>query len=553
MFARRCLGVALFLLLAAAPVAHAQGPLLETLTVDPASSSPTVGTVSLKKGTKYTLEASGSASHVGPEGVGYHYDALWCYDWVKVASSSCNSTTQTRGETLFVGIGSDPRWAVIDRFASELEPYTDQSHLQPYRADHVYTVDFYAPLDGPLRAGGIYAKGCPGCQTTINGSYTIKIFGPASTSTPPPTTTPPPSGGTTTTTQGNPFAALIPKTFCPAGRARAAQAQAGPPPVIPITVPNLCQPIVFPRILTKAEEALDIKRTAIIAIHLCARSKKAEDIDVLLCVHAVAEAMVRELERLESEPAPLLPPPIRARAAQARRTAAAVRTARRSAREAARAVRAISEEIADARRAYAAAVARRDVRLAATVHAALKAYAGVYAEALAQEGTALRKLGTALRRAGTTMRLSARQARAAAKQLFSLRGLPRQAVAQLRARGYSSSQIAAAAKAIAKQVPARPIGATDGFKTAPKTRGLRSTFGRMTPADVFLVLEGLVATRQLDHAVASRLAAQLVTIQATCDPARRAALVDALVADARRSTPHQLPAIAASGLTNSRC
>src|SRR5687767_5868960 len=110
--------------------AAAQGTLVDEITVDPASTSVAHGKVALKKGTAYTLVVSGVMSAVGPDGVGFRYDALYCYEGIK--HPACASHTD-RSPYLFVGNGSDSRWGMVDQFSDPAEPYTDTEHFAAYR------------------------------------------------------------------------------------------------------------------------------------------------------------------------------------------------------------------------------------------------------------------------------------------------------------------------------------------------------------------------------------------------------------------------------------
>src|SRR5581483_7080287 len=64
-------------LLALAPSAGAAN-LLDTLTVDPGSSSFAVGKTTLEPGTRYSMDISGTFQETGPEGYGFKYDGLYC-------------------------------------------------------------------------------------------------------------------------------------------------------------------------------------------------------------------------------------------------------------------------------------------------------------------------------------------------------------------------------------------------------------------------------------------------------------------------------------------
>ncbi len=172
---------AVALLLALPVSAHAADGLLETITVDPAATTLTQGKVTLKEGTRYSLEVTGTQSVVGKEGFGFRYDALWCYEGVGFDHPECSSPTRGDGEFM-VAVGSDHPDAV-DRFQSTA-PH-DRTRDLAYDPNHSYSMGFFPPQTGVLTAGGSDAwsqcKAAPHpCEDTVSGSFTIKIFGPAS-------------------------------------------------------------------------------------------------------------------------------------------------------------------------------------------------------------------------------------------------------------------------------------------------------------------------------------------------------------------------------------
>jgi hypothetical protein len=166
--------------LAAPACASAADGLLETITVDPASTTLTKGTVTLKSGTRYSLEVTGTQSVKGPEGFGFQYDALYCFAGIGFDHPECSPPSRGDGE-LMVTVGSEHPDAV-DRFQS-FAPH-DRTKDLPYDPNHSYSMAFFAPQTGVLTAGGSDAwtqcKAAPNpCQDSVSGSFTIKIFGPA--------------------------------------------------------------------------------------------------------------------------------------------------------------------------------------------------------------------------------------------------------------------------------------------------------------------------------------------------------------------------------------
>ena len=545
---RRALLVAAVLALAPA---QADAQVLETLTVDAASSSVTTGTVKLTKGKRYTLEVAGRASLVGPEGVGQHFDAIWCIEKINTTGSQdgCEGQNRTRStNALMIGTGPDSRWATVDRFDDPSAPYLDTADVPAYREDHVYTVTFYAPTDDPLRAGGLYATGCAGCQTTVNGTFTIKVIdGAAPPAAPTPSTPTPRPPVTTPPDPVTIIERLVPGQFCTgtASPIRAIQAQAPAP----------CQSTSPPVFLTKAQRRLQAKRDAIQVVKYCAVVSEIGRSAAFLtmCVLRAITAMEHALEAIDAGPELATRAASPARAAARTRLPAAARTAARHAEDAARDVRTVVDAIANATQRFRAAVAARDVREAATWQATLRAYAGLYAQVLRADDDAQRVLATALRRAKLKAR-PARRVAADARRLFSLRGAPRQVVAHLRSRGWSTSQIAAAFASLRRAVPARPLRLGDPPSGAGPAQQVDRVYASLTPADAYLLVVSLGRSGHLDSASAARLAAQLGTIATTCEPGRRAVLIRALVDDATRSSGrNRLAVVAAYGLVGSRC
>ena len=158
---------------------------LDTLTVDPAATSPTTGHVTLHPGTRYTMNISGTFQEVGREGYGFQYDAMYCYAGVGFDASAgpqCqhtgNNDHSNRGGDFGVRVGNVT--GAPDDFGSASTPAPDQAGEVPYDPSHSYTFSFFAPQTGKLQAGGPFAfKPCPTCGTKISGGpIVIKIFGP---------------------------------------------------------------------------------------------------------------------------------------------------------------------------------------------------------------------------------------------------------------------------------------------------------------------------------------------------------------------------------------
>lgn len=140
---------------------------LETLIVPAGTLEVTRGTVPLRVGTTYTLRVSGTYTNAGPEGYGFEYDALYCFDVVNYAENSC--ADHHRAEDFRVRTGSGP-FRDVDAFGDE---------GAPYRSDHGYAVEFHPPADGVLEAGTYLARThCTTCQTTTTGAITVVVEGP---------------------------------------------------------------------------------------------------------------------------------------------------------------------------------------------------------------------------------------------------------------------------------------------------------------------------------------------------------------------------------------
>jgi hypothetical protein len=183
--ARRTALLLAWLVVLALPAAARAGP-IETLTVDPGKASETTGTVRLDAGKRYTLKVSGTFSVVGPEGYGFSYDALYCFAGVGFDHPECEHSGQSgdhahRGGEFEIGISTELRFAEIDQFAVKGAPYTAADAGKPYDPGHAYTVVFYPPKTGFLKAGG-YAtyNDCSSCRSTWSGGpVTIEISGPS--------------------------------------------------------------------------------------------------------------------------------------------------------------------------------------------------------------------------------------------------------------------------------------------------------------------------------------------------------------------------------------
>ena len=201
------IAVAVLTLLAAAP-ARAAEELLDTITVPANSSTVIQGTYQLKVGTRYVIEVSGTSKSTNTDGgYGHGYDALYCYEEYNIQETSCATARQDprnrtlRAHDFHLSSGTvENDWRLADQFLTTSKPYGDQPAVD-YDPNHSYTLGFYPPSAGPIKARTYYAAtgGCPGCTNSTTGTFTVKVFGQPETTTPPPSSDPPPSSPPSTT------------------------------------------------------------------------------------------------------------------------------------------------------------------------------------------------------------------------------------------------------------------------------------------------------------------------------------------------------------------
>ena len=166
---------------AAAPGAASavSGQPIEVLKVDTGRQSQgrggvTTGEVPLEKGKHYKLVVSGTFSDStvnDPHPVTNFYDAFYCF---------MGCTSRAPGDNFWVAVGSS-NFDDVDEFSRPGGPVFTPSE-PPYndKSDHAYTVDFYAPDSGVLKAGtSDQVTGCGQiCPTFKNtGTITISIYG----------------------------------------------------------------------------------------------------------------------------------------------------------------------------------------------------------------------------------------------------------------------------------------------------------------------------------------------------------------------------------------
>src|SRR5262245_37898382 len=102
-------------------VPRAAGTLLDTLTVDVGSASPTHGTFDLHEETKYTIEVSGTFTVSSNDGHTSTYDSLYCFLANGNGKNQCDPPF--RGEEFFVSAGSDA-YDEFDHFQVASAPHS---------------------------------------------------------------------------------------------------------------------------------------------------------------------------------------------------------------------------------------------------------------------------------------------------------------------------------------------------------------------------------------------------------------------------------------------
>src|SRR3712207_3541931 len=115
--------LALSLSLLAPATAGAAEQLLDTITVEPASTSLAKGTYPLKKGQRYVIEVTGMMDSVNTDGgYGYRYDALYCVSGIGFDHEECEDERRDpKNRTLRnhnFGIGTAGVWRRIDQFTT---------------------------------------------------------------------------------------------------------------------------------------------------------------------------------------------------------------------------------------------------------------------------------------------------------------------------------------------------------------------------------------------------------------------------------------------------
>jgi hypothetical protein len=193
-------------LLLAAPAKGAE-QLLDTITVPANSSTVIQGSYALKTGTRYVIEVSGTMESTNTNGgYGARYDALYCITTINTESNHCaearsdprNRTARSSDFHLSSGSATGD-WRLADQFLTTSKPSGDQPAVD-YDPNHSYTLGFYPPSAGPIKAQTYYAAtgGCPSCTNSTTGTFTVKVFGeppaPAPSPSPSPTPTTPPTG-----------------------------------------------------------------------------------------------------------------------------------------------------------------------------------------------------------------------------------------------------------------------------------------------------------------------------------------------------------------------
>jgi hypothetical protein len=159
------------------PSAGAAGEtLIDTITIDATADSTKTGTVTLKRGTRYRLEVTGTMTVSGP----LLYDAVYCYG-ERTGGTQCDPP---RRDCCIDGPGLSVRTSTAGghvRIDCNQDAPDTCSNATGYQASHIYSVNFHPNNDGKLTAivrNATSACDPAECGETTTGSFTIKIYGP---------------------------------------------------------------------------------------------------------------------------------------------------------------------------------------------------------------------------------------------------------------------------------------------------------------------------------------------------------------------------------------
>jgi hypothetical protein len=177
------------------PNATPSGSPLETLQHNMSDPTVTTGTVQLLHGFHYVIQASGTYDSGS---FNFQWDSIFCYMYDTGSGNACNPPSRNDGGFL-VRVGTDPPDA-LDHYQDPLHPHSTANEL-PYSSNHVYTADFYPPVDGVLKLTTYCIQNSTDCSFW-NGTITVSIY--SSGGSPPPSSTPTPTPTASRTTTPTP-------------------------------------------------------------------------------------------------------------------------------------------------------------------------------------------------------------------------------------------------------------------------------------------------------------------------------------------------------------
>jgi hypothetical protein len=153
------------------------GSPLETLQHDMSDPTVTTGTVQLLHGFHYVIQASGTYD---TGSFNFQWDSIFCYMYDTGSGNECDPPARNDGGFL-VRVGTDPPDA-LDHYQDPLHPHSTGNEL-PYSSSHVYTADFYPPVDGVLKLTAYCIQNSTDCSFW-KGTITVSIYGAGGSPTP---------------------------------------------------------------------------------------------------------------------------------------------------------------------------------------------------------------------------------------------------------------------------------------------------------------------------------------------------------------------------------
>lgn len=195
-------------------------------------------------------------------------------------------------------------------------------------------------------------------------------------------------------------------------------------------------------------------------------------------------------------------------------------------------VASLSEVMAVASNRYATSRQLGATKPAGGQLAALKAYSGELAVALASENAQGAKLARLVKRRHLDVRFSARELRRLRRGLTNLKGLPKWLIARLRAESFDPAQIRAT---LAKQLAGKPVRSTDLVALLRRripTAGLSANYQSMSLSDLAQLIDTLTTQGVLSQQLNIVFNDDLQRANLACSPAGRIAAVNQFISDA---------------------